>query len=80
MPFRSGLVGYDVDYSSDCIRSEGYRNHSFVDLYAFSKIYRYVVNVECSSGTFLGHSVDEDFYMFPAESVQHQLHVRAYSP
>ena len=76
-PVALTLVGHDVDYSPDGIRTESYGDDSFIDLNPFRIVDRNVIDVESRSGSFLRYAVDEHLHMVSAESVQHQLHVGA---
>ena len=74
-PAAAVFVRNDIHHASDGVGPELHGNHALVDLDAFGEIDRYVVQVESRTCPLLRHSVNEDFDMFPAESVQHQLHV-----
>ena len=67
----------NVDYAAYSIRTETYWNHAAINLYAFGKINRDVVQSERAAHTFLGCSVDEYLDVFAAEAVHRHCHIRA---
>ena len=79
MPAASAFFGNYIDHASESVASEAYRYHSLVHLDPLSEIDRQIVDVQCSPGTFLRYSVDEDLHMLAGETVQTQLCVRAYA-
>ena len=78
-PVASFLVRHDVDNAADGIRSETDRDYSFIYFDAFGEIDRYIVQGERTAYAFLRHAVDKDLHVLSAETVEHQLHVRAYT-
>ena len=58
--------------------SEAHRHYAFIHFNTVGKIHRDIVQPERASDTFLRNTVDKHLYVFPAEAVQHELHVRTY--
>ena len=80
VPAAALLIGDDVDYAAQRVRAEAHGHHALIDLDALGEVDGQVVQVERLSRPFLRHTVDEYLHVLAAEAVQHQLHVRAYSP
>ena len=70
-PGPTMLVCHHIHDSSQCIRSEFYRNHSFIYFNAIGKVHRNIVQAESSTGSFLRYSIDENLDVLPAEPIQH---------
>ena len=77
-PAAAFLVRNDIDNSADSIRSEAHRHYAFIHFDTVGKIHRDIVQPERASDTFLRNTVNKHLYVFPAEAVQHELHVRTY--
>lgn len=78
-PLSGLFVGDNINHSPNSIGSESYGNYSFIDFYTVSKINRNIVQIECSTGSFLWYAVNEDFHMFSAKAIDIQLHIRSHS-
>lgn len=70
---------HDVDDPAQRVGTEPYGDDTFVHLNALGEAHRDVVKSERTPHTFLRNSVDEHLYMLAAETVDHQLHVRAHA-
>ena len=76
-PVTAFFIRHDIDNPADRIRPESNGYDSFIDFDTFGKIDRNVIECKRISDTFLRYAVDKHLHMLPAETIQHQLHIRS---
>ncbi|GAY29059.1 tonB-dependent receptor [Prevotella sp. MGM1] len=75
MPTATSFICDYIYYTANGVGTEAHRHDSFVYLYTLGKAHRDIVQVKRLSGSFMWHTIDENFDVFAAEAIKHKLHV-----
>ena len=78
-PATALLVSNNIDDTANSIGTEPHRHYPFINLNPVGKIHRNIIQSERVSHSFLWYTVNEYLNVLPAESVQHELHIRTYA-